>query len=471
MDSRLVCAIPAGYESDSSCDEWDIGISDKYASCIKDLNAVSPHAEDDVSMLKTAICQGDIRTVERLLDNGMDVETRLGLGWTPLMYVFCVANYDMAKLLLDRGASANFVTDDVTVLMASVLASASEDKIASCVGLLLSRGADPNIADRCQITCLMRAAQVGYCKVINLLVSHGAELNVQNMNGYSALSIAVQYGRKEAVLKLLQLGADKTIRTNSGKSPAELAVTLKHTEICKILAFSPHVSTTRAVGSMEETLSEFFKTNSKSPPSMESVTKLDELGLLLHGLDLGYLTDIMTENDITWSYLLTMEKEDLEKIGITDAADQQKLLIALQQIHMDKVDLDTICQLGVTDTGTEELLNFLISVRQQCCHLTESIQDVISRFPCRASQLVFSPYSNKEVQAVCNQLVIQTKDLQMEVTCLRGLLCQINKAEDCCQPPRPGSRSNWRMRSRILGVLGATFVLLLCKAARGKVYL
>lgn len=39
---------------------------------------------------------------------GMDVETRLAFGWTPLMYAVSVANYDLAKLLLDKGASANF---------------------------------------------------------------------------------------------------------------------------------------------------------------------------------------------------------------------------------------------------------------------------------------------------------------------------------------------------------------------------
>lgn len=39
-------------------------------------------------------------------------------------------------------------TDLLTVLMASITASASEDKIARCVELLLSRNADPNMVDR-----------------------------------------------------------------------------------------------------------------------------------------------------------------------------------------------------------------------------------------------------------------------------------------------------------------------------------
>ncbi|XP_056242534.1 ankyrin repeat, SAM and basic leucine zipper domain-containing protein 1 [Seriola aureovittata] len=470
MGSFMDYAFPAGDESDASNEEWDLGCClDKNSSRIKAQDAVVPHTEDNVSVLKRAISNGDTGTVEQLLDSGMDVETRLGFEWTPLMCAVNVANYDLAKLLLDRGARANFSKDHWTVLMASCTASASEDRIARCVELLLSRNADPNMADRSQMTCLMLAARDGYSKVINLLLSHGADINVQDGNGYTALSTAVQYGREEAVLKLLQLGADKTIRTKDGKSPADLAAIFKHTQITRILASSSHISTVQA--SVEETLSKFFKTNSEPPSSKESAPKLDDLELLLHGLDLSYLTDIMTENDITWNYLLTMEKDDLEKIGITDPEHQQKLLSAMQQMHLDKVDLDTISQLGATANGSEELHNFLIGVRQQCCYLTETIHDVINRFPRQASQLVFSLDPKKEAQVVCNQLVIQTKDLQKEVTCLRNLICQMDEAGDCCRLPRPGSHGNRKMRYLTGAALGATFLLLLYKAACGKVYL
>lgn len=47
-------------------------------------------------------------TLYGLLFLGMDVETRLGFGWTPLMCAVNISNYGLAELLLDRGASANF---------------------------------------------------------------------------------------------------------------------------------------------------------------------------------------------------------------------------------------------------------------------------------------------------------------------------------------------------------------------------
>uniref|UniRef100_H2V3Y3 Ankyrin repeat, SAM and basic leucine zipper domain containing 1 n=1 Tax=Takifugu rubripes TaxID=31033 RepID=H2V3Y3_TAKRU len=443
-------AYPAGEESDFSDDEWDIGTSYEKTPRVQDLDAVAS-GEGDVVTLKRAITNGDIETVTQLLDKGLDVETRLNFEWTPLMCAVNVANYNLSKLLLDRGANASFHKDHWTVLMACITASAKEDRIARCVELLLSRNADPNMVDRSRMSCLMFAAKSGYSKVINLLMSYGAEINAQDDYGYTALSIAVQHGRQEAVLKLLQLGADKTLTTKTGKSPADLAIIIKNPQMGKILASSPHVWMSQASDSMEDALSQLFMTNSEAPSAKECVKKLDEIQLLLHGLDLGYLTDIMT-------------------IGVTDPGDQQKVMNALQQMTLDKVDLNTIDQFGAADSGSEEFYNFLISVRQQCCYLTETIQDVMSRFPCHPSQIVFSLDPKKEAQAICNQLVIQTEDLQKEVICLHKLLCQLDDTEESCQPPPPESRSYWRMRflSRAaLSVLGATCFLVVYGATSG----
>ncbi|CAB1322802.1 unnamed protein product [Coregonus sp. 'balchen'] len=299
--------------------------------------------------------------------------------------------------------------------MAACTASASEDKIVQCVELLLSRNADPNTFNRSRMTSLMLASRDGYSQVINVLLSHGAEVNSQDENGYTALTVAVQYGREEAVLKLLQLGADKTLKTKAGK---------------------------------KETLFKFFKRDPDPPAdSKESLAKLCDIELLLHGLNLEYLSDIMLENDITWSYL---------------------------EMHLDRVDLDTVGQLENIDSGSEELYNFLISLRQQCCYLTETVQDVISRFPRRASELVLSLDPKKEAQAICNELVAQTGDLQKEVTCLRNLLHKMDPAGDFCPLPRPGFHGDWRRRvlKRLaLGMLGAGLLFALSRAKIVKVYL
>lgn len=458
MDSS-VNFFPAGDESESSGDEWDIGSAKEKAPPVENDAGVGyvPAENNQVSVLKIAISKGDTETVKHVLDNGINVDTRLDYEWTPLMCAVSMANYDLAKLLLDRGASANFSKDNWTVLMASCTAPASEDKISSCVELLLSRNADPNLADRFHMTCLMLASRKGYNKLINLLVSHGAAVNAQDSNGFTALCFAVQYGQEGSVLKLLQLGADKTIKTKSGKTPADLADQFKYTQIRRVLA-----STSNQTSSARSFLS--------SEVSKECGNKLDDLELLLHGLDLGSIIDIINDHDITWSQLLIMDQDDLHKIGITDPEDQEKLLRAVQQMQLDKVDLETVSRLGADTTGSEELHTFLLSVKQQCCYLTETIQDVVRRFPRKASQVVFSLDPNNEARAVCNQLLIQTKDLQKELTLLRSLLSQVDQAEDCCYLPDPPSKSRWRqvLKGVTLSALGAGTLLLLFKAAGGN---
>ncbi|XP_061106676.1 ankyrin repeat, SAM and basic leucine zipper domain-containing protein 1 [Conger conger] len=466
MQHEVGLGFPAGDESNESDDEWDLGYSKPPEN--SNISVPEPN-EDRVSTFKRAINTGDVELVEQLLDNGMDVESRLGFEWTPLMCAVHVASYELAKLLLDRGASANFSREQYTVLMAACTASAEEDKIGKCVELLLSRNADPNACNKSHMTSLMLAARDGYSQVINQLVSHGAEVNTQDVNGYTALTMAVQYGREEAVLKLLQLGANKTIKTKAGKSAAELANTYKRPQIARILASPGDPRGNGEVLSKGETLFKFFKQNPELPTN-SSYEKLCDIELLLHGLNLEYLSDVMLENDITWSYLSTMEIEDFEKIGITDPEDQRKVMSAVQEMHLDRVDMDTFTHLDI-DSSSEELYNFLISLRQQCCYLTETVQDVINKFPKQVSELVLTWDPKQDSQSICNDLVTQTMNLQREVTCLRSLLTKMNSFEDPCQLPRPGSHGNWKrtaFKSLGLCMLGAGLLLLLSQAKNLK---
>lgn len=446
--SSIEYAYPAGYESEASSDEWDLGFADKNPKTEKKEADIAPAADNPASVLKWAIGAGREETVLQLLDSGLDVDTRLDFDWTPLMCAVSMASYNLTKLLLDRGA--NFSKDHWTVLMGCCTASAPEYKICSCLELLLTRNADPNMMDSSHTTCLMLASRDGLSKVINLLVSHGANVNTQDLNGFTALCFAVQYGREESVLKLLQLGANKNLKTKTGKTAADLALQFKHTQITSILA---------STSSHNFCFNPFF-----SEKSRDCASKLDELELFFHGLGLGSLTDIIIDHDISWSHLLTMDKDDLHKIGITEPDDQQTVLTAVRQMEQDKLDLETVSDLGTDNTGSE-LHTFLLCLRQHCSYLTDSVEDVISRFPCRASQIVFSLDPHKKAQAMCNQLLIQTKDLQREITQLRNLLCQMDQTEDCCDVPPVSPTRSWRkvLQGAAVSALGVGALLLWVK--------
>lgn len=476
MINDMCYAFPAGDESDGSSDEWDIGNADNSRKACAEFCEVQVNGDDKVSTLKRAITAGNVDMVRELLDGGLDVETRLGFGWTPLMCAVHVANYELAELLLDHGASANFSRDHYTVLMAAcTAASASEEMISKCVALLLSRNADPNVCNKSSMTCLMLASRYGYSQVINLLVSHGAALNYQNDNGQTALIIAVQYGHETAVLKLLQLGADKFMKTKTGKMAADMAKVFNYPEIARILQ-TPELPTLNGLGlSKTDALCQFLNQNPDRPSACkESSSKLSDIELLLHGLNLDHLSGIMVEQNVTWSELLVMDKKDLEKIGVTHPVDQKQILSAMEQMQLDKVDLDTLTPLNNIDSGSEDFLNFLISLKQQCSYLTEALQDVISRFPRSPSEVVLTCDPKREAQALCTEIVTQTGDLQKEILCLKTLLSKMDHTEYTFLPFQPnsstGPKAKANKRFALLlgfgGLFGAGLILVLSQTKK-----
>ncbi|XP_015207849.1 ankyrin repeat, SAM and basic leucine zipper domain-containing protein 1 isoform X2 [Lepisosteus oculatus] len=452
MHQEVENAYPAGDESSESDEEWELGYSRKPNS---ESSNTSVPEDDKIYTFKKALSSGDVQMVKQLLDSGVDVECPLGFQWTPLMCAVHTANYELAQVLLDRGANANFSKDQYTVLMSACIASAPEEQIVKCVELLLSRNADPNAFNKYHMTPLMFSARDGHTQVIALLISYGAEINTKDVNGYTALTLAAQYGREGAALKLLELGADITVKTREGYTAADIAKMYRHSQISRILASPHNLPGSREHLSKEETLFKFFKGNPDPiTPSRESSSKLGDIELLLHGLDLEYLTDIMLDNDISWSHLLTMEKEDLEKIGVRDPADQKKVLTAVQEMQLDKIEIDKFAGLENFDSS-EELYNFLISLQQQCMYLTETVQDVINRVPRHVSTRVLSWDPKRESQSLCDKLVAQTMDLHKEMICLHNLLDKMNQAEDPCRLPLPGACVSWRTKTlkRVLAAL------------------
>src|SRR4030095_9082966 len=88
--------------------------------------------------------KGDAATVAKLLDAGVDVNTKFRYGATALSYACDHGQLDVVKLLLDRGADVN-VKDTfygaTPLTWASSPAMKRKPEHAEIVGLLLKRGA------------------------------------------------------------------------------------------------------------------------------------------------------------------------------------------------------------------------------------------------------------------------------------------------------------------------------------------
>lgn len=118
--------------------------------------------EDEEPLLLCALRSHKPEIVNELLERGADVDEDLGgqgTAFTPLMYAALTGDLDMAKLLIEKGAEVNRVSDD-------------------------------------GIFALDWAAEKGHTEVMQLLIDHGADLDLHGGDNRTALYSA---GSREAL--------------------------------------------------------------------------------------------------------------------------------------------------------------------------------------------------------------------------------------------------------------------------------
>ena len=138
--------------------------------------------------LKRAVYQTDPAMAERMLDAGADPHiTRK--GETLLMVAASAGHLGLVRRLLDAGVDVNAIAHDYPDTALTRAAS----KSVEVAKVLLEAGAEVDPV-RGGWTPLMRAAQSGRLDVIELLLRHGANPNVLN----SSRQIALEVARKNA---------------------------------------------------------------------------------------------------------------------------------------------------------------------------------------------------------------------------------------------------------------------------------
>jgi uncharacterized protein len=141
---------------------------------------------------------------------------------------------DELKQFLDRGGSPN-----------RYFHSAINAGSSNCVKLMLSRGANVNLADDEGVTPLMTSVRVTYrgsLEITQLLIKRGANVNAKASRGstalmYAAWGVAAHYQDEYvAVVRLLiKHGAKVNVRNKMGDSPLSIAKNGNWQKIVKVL--------------------------------------------------------------------------------------------------------------------------------------------------------------------------------------------------------------------------------------------
>ena len=113
--------------------------------------------------------------------------------------------------------------------LAAILPKNASDEVRQfklkALELLLSRGADPNLADRPYgRTPIFRAVDTGFGEAVEVLFRNGADLNSQDRDGVTPLYLSLISPRRQEsmALKLLELGADLDLANNAGRSARDV---------------------------------------------------------------------------------------------------------------------------------------------------------------------------------------------------------------------------------------------------------
>ena len=235
-----------------------------------------------MSPLMFAAREGCLSCIEPLLDAGADIDAATATGITPLLGAIINGYYDVAWLLVQRGANVN-LNDETnrSPLYAAVHFNImpesnrpspydfeNEHSAYELAELLLEKGADVNV----QLTALipfrlkldrgtdsmlvagttpfLRAAKSADLPMMHLLLTHGADPKLTTSQGVDPLMTAANLATKESdttgryktqeqiieAIKLCQsVGLDVNAKANDGRTAIFGAATFGFTDVVKYL--------------------------------------------------------------------------------------------------------------------------------------------------------------------------------------------------------------------------------------------
>jgi ankyrin repeat protein len=154
--------------------------------------------EQQTALLEVAE-QGDLTTLESLLQNVRQVDVRDSCDWTPLMKAALYGHADVVERLLASGAQVD--AQDKGGYTAMMLAASNNH--AQVVDLLLRNGAMIDHQEQTEgVTALSWAAGKGHLETVEVLLRHGADPTLKDFAGSRALERA-QAGGHQAIAQRL----------------------------------------------------------------------------------------------------------------------------------------------------------------------------------------------------------------------------------------------------------------------------
>ena len=178
--------------------------------------------------LHQAAHRGDVISIQRELDQGVDPNTMNRFGVTPLALACTGGHVAAVQLLLESGADPNLASPTgETPLMVAARTGVVDSMVS-----LLEHDADPLARESWMgQTALMWAAAERHASVVAPLIAGGAEVDSRTDAGFTPLMFAARLGHIDTVDALLDAGADIHQTLAEGTSPLVVAVINAHYDL------------------------------------------------------------------------------------------------------------------------------------------------------------------------------------------------------------------------------------------------
>ncbi|KAL1969424.1 hypothetical protein VTN77DRAFT_8862 [Rasamsonia byssochlamydoides] len=180
-----------------------------------------------------AVCYGDRSIVERVLNEGMDVNTSDEYLGTALYAAVCRGNADIVRVLLDRGADPDAKGHRGTLLEVTAYYGYGD-----VTQLLLDKGAGITSQNLQHETALIIAAKKGHGEVARVLLrQEHVDPNAQDRDGYTPLHWSAR-NNHSSVARLLLQRQDICVNAKDKVqiTPLQYAVNSGHEEVFRLLA-------------------------------------------------------------------------------------------------------------------------------------------------------------------------------------------------------------------------------------------
>lgn len=140
--------------------------------------------------------------------------------WNPLHTFALAGQIRFMDRLLEEGLDIDAVDKEGQ----TALHHAVFGKKEAVISHLLRKGANPQVRDTDGVTPLHYAVQVGALQTVKMLIKYKVDVNAADNVGWTPLHVAMQSRNRDIAKVLLVNGADKYRKNKDGKTPLDISL-------------------------------------------------------------------------------------------------------------------------------------------------------------------------------------------------------------------------------------------------------